>query len=148
MKNINVVRLEMVRDRTIAYGKRQVSGPADLAEIGYELLGRSDKESLLVICFNAKNSINAVNVVATGSSTGIALTPMEVFKAPIISNAAAIAILHNHTSGYTSPSIEDIKITERLIEAGKLLGIMVVDHVIVGDKEYFSFVENNVCNFT
>jgi DNA repair protein RadC len=147
MKNIRIVRLEMVKDRTIPYGKKNITGPADLANIGYELLGKSDKENILVVCFNARNNINAVNTVAMGSSMGINILPAEIFKAPIISNALSIALLHNHTSGQSAPSKEDIRFTERLIEAGKILGIKVVDHVIVGDGEYFSFAENDVCNF-
>ncbi len=147
MKNISVVRLEMVKDRTISYGKKQVTGPAELAEIGYELLGKSDKEIFLCVCLNVRNNINAINIVATGSSTGITLLPYEVFKVPVISNSVSIALLHNHTSGNPAPSNEDIRITEKLIEAGKVLGIAVVDHVIVGDGEYYSFTENDVCNF-
>jgi DNA repair protein RadC len=70
--------------------------------------------------------------------------PREVFKAAILSNSASVILFHNHPSGNTSPSKTDVDITERLIEAGRIIGIEVIDHVIVSDVEYLSMKEKNL----
>ena len=72
--------------------------------------------------------------------------PRETFKVAILANAAAIVLAHNHPSGSPEPSQEDRTLTKRLVEAGKLLGIEVLDHIIVGDgsQRYFSFADQNL----
>ncbi len=83
---------------------------------------------------NTKNNITGINVVSIGSLNSSLVHPREVFKAAILGNAAAIILAHNHPSGDPSPSPEDLEITRRLVEAGKILGIEVLDHVIIGDR--------------
>lgn len=147
---IDVVRLEAVKDRTIEYGKRKIKGPKDLAELGFKLLSRADRESTLTVCLNANSHINALHVVSIGSLTTSIVHPREVYKLAILSNSVAIALLHNHPSGNIKPSTEDVELTDRLIEVGKLLGIKMLDHVIVGDSEdsgFYSLVEHQTCNF-
>ncbi len=144
---INVVRLEAVKDRSIEYGKKRIKGPEDLAELGFKLLGRADREMTLTVCLSANHNINALHVVSIGSLTASVVHPREVYKLAILSNAVAIALMHNHPSGNLKPSKEDIEITARLIEAGKLLGIKMLDHVVVGDSEFYSFADHTTCDF-
>jgi len=137
----------MVRERVIEYENGQISCPDDLADLGFKLLDRADREVTLVVCLNAKHHVNAVHVVSMGSLTASLVHPREVYKPAILSNSAAIALVHNHPSGNTEPSREDIELTRLLIEAGKVLGIPLVDHVIVGDGAFCSLSNRNVCEF-
>ena len=144
---IDVVRLEVVRDRTVTYGKKKITQPEDLASLGFKLLGKADREMTLVVCLNANNRINALHVASVGSLTSSIVHPREVYKLAVVSNSAAIALLHNHPSGNLKASKEDIQITKKLIEAGKLLGIKLLDHLIIGDRAFYSLSQNDVCDF-
>ena len=90
-----------------------------------------------------KNTGIGINTVAVGSLTAAVVHPREVFKPALLANAAAILCAHNHPSGDPQPSAEDRALTTRLVEAGKLLGIQMLDHVIVGDgtETYYSFAD-------
>ena len=145
---IDIVRLEMVKDKTVDYETRHIKNPEDLANLGYRLLGKADREIFLAVCLNTRNAINAVNVVSVGSLTTSVVHPREVYKLAIMTNSAGIALLHNHPSGETEPSKEDIKMTRQLIDAGRVLGIRVLDHVIVGDGAFYSFSENMIFDFS
>jgi DNA repair protein RadC len=105
-----------------------------------------DREHFVVIMLDQKNKVIGINTVSIGSLTASIVHPREVWKAPILSNAAAIILAHNHPSGQPQPSQEDRVLTVRLVAAGKLLGISVVDHVIIGDgtSSYFSFADENL----
>jgi len=144
---INIVRLEMVKEKSVEYGDSQISQPEDVAKIGFKLLNKADREMFLVICLNVKNQINSVQVASMGTLGSTIIHPREIFKVAIMSNAASVALIHNHPSGNTEPSRDDINITQRLIEAGELLGIRVLDHVIVADDRFYSFSEKQACVF-
>jgi DNA repair protein RadC len=87
------------------------------------------------------NKVIGFEVVSIGSLTESVIHPREVFKSAIVHNARSIVLVHNHPSGDSAPSEEDRKITEVLKQAGALLGINVLDHLIVGDDGYFSFAD-------
>jgi DNA repair protein RadC len=80
-------------------------------------------------------------MVSLGSLTGSLVHPREVFKGALLSSAASVILLHNHPSGDPKPSAEDREVTRKLVEAGKLLGVPVLDHVIIGERSYYSFRE-------
>lgn len=82
--------------------------------------------------------------MSVGSLTASVVHPREVFKPAILSNAANILICHHHPSGDPIPSNEDRAITGRLVEAGKLMGISIIDHVVLGDERYFSFADEGL----
>jgi len=82
--------------------------------------------------------------VAIGTISSCLVHPREVFKSAILSNAAAIVLFHNHPSGSENVSDDDLAITKKLVEAGNLLGIQVLDHVIIGNETYCSFLEKNL----
>ena len=96
----------------------------------------------LITLDNSKHPINA-SIVSMGTLNNSLVHPREIFKTAILSNASSIVIAHNHPGGSLEPSDADKQITERLIEAGKLLGIDVIDHIILGADNYYSFFENN-----
>ena len=97
------------------------------------------QEYLVTLSLDSRGKLIRRRVVTIGSLTGNIVHPREVFAGPLADRAAAIIICHNHPSGVAEPSNEDIKTTEGLIAAGKLLGIPVQDHLIVTKREYFSF---------
>jgi len=107
---------------------------------------RPEQESFWVICLNRKNRARARHLVTLGTQTNSLVHPREVFRPAIMSNACAIICVHNHPSGDPSPSAADIQVTRQLREASKHVGIDLVDHVILGDKDedpqglgYYSF---------
>ena len=100
-----------------------------------------DREQFLVACLDAKYAIIGVNVVSIGSLSFSIVHPREVFKPAILLNSAAIICAHNHPSGHPEPSSEDIVLTARLRQAGDLIGITILDHIIFGDDRTFSFAD-------
>ncbi len=100
------------------------------------------QENFVVIYLNTKHACLAVQTVAVGSLGGVEVHPREVFRGAAIAGAAAVILAHNHPSGDTTPSTEDVTITQRLKQAGDLLGIPVLDHIIVAQGgSYISLAE-------
>ena len=138
MQNIEIVKIKMVKDRELRNEYDQKIGtPFSLYKILRTLLEEEDRENFLVISLDTKNHINGIS---TGTLNSSLVHPREVFKMAILNNSNSIIIAHNHPSGDTEPSNEDIKVTDRLVECGKILGIEVLDHIIVGEG-YYSFKE-------
>lgn len=93
-----------------------------------------DKEHFFVISLNTKNKVKFVELVSIGTANSSLVHPREVFRRCIIRGASAAIVCHNHPSGESEPSEEDINITKRLVEAGKIVGIEILDHVIIGQR--------------
>ncbi len=141
-KRVNIVSLKMIKESSILYSKRKISSPSEAVIIGREVLDESDREKLLLCCLNTKNEPTDLNIVSVGSLNTSIVHPREVFKVAILSNSASIILFHNHPSGDSIPSKEDINITKRIKESGKILGIELIDHIILGDDgTYTSFKE-------
>lgn len=102
------------------------------------------KEHFVALHLDSKNRLSCLDVVSTGSLNASIVHPREVFKTALLSSAAAVILLHNHPSGDPTPSREDLELTGRLREAGELLGIRVLDHVIVGDGCYVSLADRGL----
>ena len=109
----------------------------------FNFLNQETKEYFFTMHLDGKNRIVCIDQVSVGSLNQSIVHPREVFKTALLSSAAAIILLHNHPSGDPAPSREDREITRRLKEAGDLLGIRVLDHMIIGDT-YLSFVEQGL----
>ena len=107
-------------------------------------LRSSDRGKFVCIHFNIKNQIISYEVVSMGSLTCSIVHPREVYKAAILANAASVCFLHNHPSGSTEPSVDDIEITNRLCKAGSILGINVLDHLIITTGDYLSFKQKGL----
>ena len=141
-------RVSLVRDRRVKFSSKPVSTPGVGAEVIRNTIrnaGQSDRENLVVIMLSSKNEITGTNIVSQGSLTGSIVSMREIFKPAIIANAAAIVMGHNHPSGNCDPSNDDRVITKKTREAGELLGIRLLDHIIVGQNEqYYSFCDNGL----
>jgi len=118
------------------------TSPSQIHDI-FGFLKYETKEHFITLHVDAKNKIQCIDRVSTGSQSQAIVHPREVFKTALLSSAAAIVLIHNHPSGDPAPSREDREITRRLKEAGDLLGIRVLDHIIVGSS-YMSFVEQGL----
>jgi len=126
----------------ISYGQK-ISSPLDIVNTFIHELSNEKIEKFIVVFLTTKNEIIGWEVISQGSLNASIVHPREVFNKAIRKSAASIIAVHNHPSGYTNPSKEDLLITERLAEAGKLLGIDLLDHIIVGIKGYYSFKEHH-----
>ena len=132
-KRINIVSIKMVKESSFLYQTRTISSPNDAYEMIKYQLQDSDREQFIIACLNTKNEPINISVVSVGSLNKAIVHPREVFKTAILSNAASIVAYHNHSSNDTRPSQQDIQLTHRLVEAGELLGIKLLDHLIIGD---------------
>lgn len=122
--------------------KIHLSCPQDVADFLMPRLRYAAKEQFVVILLNNKNKVIGTEVVSEGSLSSSIVHPREVFAPAILHHAAAIMVAHNHPSGDPKPSIEDEEVTRQLLRSGKVLGIPMIDHVIIGDGNYYSFLEN------
>jgi len=109
----------------------------------FNFLNQETKEYFFTMHLDGKNRIVCIDQVSVGSLNQSIVHPREVFKTALLSNAAAIILLHNHPSGDPAPSREDREITRRLKEVGEMIGIRVLDHIIIGGT-YMSFVEQGL----
>jgi len=146
---IDIVKIQMVRDGTLEYGKKAIKGPQDLAELGQKFIQNADREIFLLVCLNTRNHINCIHVVSIGTVNAALVAPREIMKIAILSSASGIACIHNHPSGDPDPSSNDIQITDRIAECGKLFGIDLIDHVIIADDgKYESLREKGLISKT
>ncbi|MDD3305897.1 MAG: JAB domain-containing protein [Acetobacterium sp.] len=144
-KRINVISLKIVKEGSILYDVRRLSTPSEAAGLGKRFLEDLDREQVLVCCLDNKNQPVSINVVSVGTLNSSLVHPREVFKTAILSNAASIILFHNHPSGDPEPSQEDINITTRIKDAGEILGIELLDHIIIGsEKSFYSMKERNI----
>lgn len=122
----------------------RITSPNDLAGIFIPMLRDEVKEVFMVVCLNSANKIVKYDRVSVGSLNCSIVHAREIFKVAIENNSANIILVHNHPSGNTEPSNEDIAVTRKLVEAGKILDIQVFDHLIVAGNSYLSFVEKRL----
>ncbi len=116
---------------------RKLESP-ELVYAAFNFLKYEAKEKFIVINLNNQHGIMNYEVVASGTVNSIKLRPCEVLRTAILLNAPAIILVHNHPSGYPDPSNSDIAITNKIVECGKLLGIDVLDHIIIGESNFVS----------
>ena len=142
MKMIKAVYENMtIREEITDYLKpgTRYTSPSQIFDT-FTFLRKETKEHFCTAHVDGKNRIICLEIVSIGTLNQAIVTPRDTFKTALLSNAAAIILIHNHPTGDTAPSSEDIEITRRLSDAGQLLNIKVLDHIIVGDT-YTSFVE-------
>jgi DNA repair protein RadC len=121
--------------------RSRIGGPRDVYDRCAPALRDLKQEEFHVLLLNTQNAVVRELVITRGTLDTSLVHPREVFRAAITECAAAVVLVHNHPSGDPTPSAEDRAVTMQLAQAGKLLGIAVLDHVIVGDGRYVSFVE-------
>jgi DNA repair protein RadC len=148
-KFISTYRITLVKDRRVAFEQCQLVNSQQSQPLIKKLIktqGQPDREQFCVILLNTKNEIIGLNIVSTGNLSSAPVHPREVLKPAILSNASALILSHNHPSGDMSPSPEDIAITARIVQASKIMGIQVHEHLIISmqDDSYYSFADSGL----
>lgn len=123
---------------------KKITSPQDIADIFIPILRDEVKEKFMVVCLNSANKVIKYETISVGNLNSSVVHPREIFKVAIDNNSASIILIHNHPSGNPEPSNEDIRITKKLVESGKILEIPVFDHVIIAGETYTSFVEKRL----
>jgi len=134
MYRIPVYRIELVRDGSQLVPSKQIASPRDAHDVLRPYIGgNADRERLVVLTLDTKNKAIGINTVSVGDLNSTIATPREVFKLAVVQNAFGLIVVHNHPSGNVEPSEEDLAVSRRLDAAGKILGIEVIDHMILGE---------------
>lgn len=141
-KRIQLVDVVLERKGSQLFSGRSVRSPEDASNIIRDFIGDSDREKFVVLGFSTKNEPQLLQVVHTGAINASIVHPREVMIALILSNCACCVVAHNYLSNIVTPSPKDIDVTERLVEAGKLLGIDVMDHLILAFNSSRSLKES------
>lgn len=137
-----IQRIKQVITDVEGIGDNIVRSPQDAADIAAKFIGDDDREVFFVMCLNTKNCVVAVHRCHVGALSSSIVHPREVMKSAILNNAASIIVSHQHPSQNTSPSREDIEVTKRLMEAGKILGIELLDHVIINAQAQYTSLKD------
>ncbi len=130
---VPIYRVELVREGRQEVVSRSVSSPEEAATIFREYIGNRDREVFAVMALSTQNRVLGIHTVSIGTLENTQVHPRELYKSILLLNAASIIVAHNHPSGSVEPSHEDRLVTARIREAGKLLGIDVQDHIIIGE---------------
>jgi len=146
-KAVTIVAVfELSRRMSIVQGEERavIHSPRDAASLFMPRLRYLRKEHFMVLLLSTKNHVLAYPTISIGSLSASIVHPREVFREAINYSAAGVILIHNHPSGDPTPSREDVFLTNKLVEAGKMLDIAVLDHVIIGDGKYVSFKEKGI----
>ncbi|PUU90819.1 MAG: DNA repair protein RadC [Halanaerobium sp.] len=148
MVNIQKFSLRIVKESGGRYDiDKYVRNPFQARDLFVEVveLDRRAEEVFAIATLDVKNKVTGVFEVSTGTLTSSLVTPREVFKRAILQNAAGIVLAHNHPSGVADASSDDVSVTKKLQKAGKIMGINVVDHIIIGSRyNFISMQEENL----
>ncbi len=144
-KRVSIVTLKMVREASFLYGQRQINSPSDAHLLMSGFIADADREQFCIACLNTKHEPTCISTISIGTLNSSIVHPREVFKLALLANAHCILLFHNHPSGNPSPSLEDQDVTRRIYEAGQVMGIEVMDHIIIGsDGHYVSLKERGL----
>jgi DNA repair protein RadC len=132
----------LIREKTEAFNV-QLHSSREVYN-AFKFIADRTQESLYVVCLNTKNKVIGYSEIAKGSLNTCAIDMRELVRIPILVNAASVIILHNHPSGDTQPSQDDIAITRRIKDSLSLFGISFIDHIIIGDDSFTSLLEKGV----
>ena len=127
--------------RSRAREKLQFTNPASIAAYYMEDLRYEDREKVLLLMLNTRSQLLAEKVLTSGTVNASSISPREIFMEALAHRAVSIILMHNHPSGDPTPSRDDKSVTDRVLKAGRLLEIQLLDHIVVGDGSYVSFCE-------
>ncbi len=138
--------LELANRLSLVAAERTVTikSPQDAAELLMDKMRHYDREHFVAVLLNTKNRVLAVETVSIGHLNASLVHPREIFKSAIKRSASGIIVAHNHPSGDPEPSQEDILVTKRLKDVGEIIGIDILDHLVIGDREFVSFKERGI----
>jgi DNA repair protein RadC len=143
MKLLSLVELSKRYNKLVNKGyKRSISCAKDVYDMFVDEMRNYGKEVFKVVLLDTKNKIINVRDISVGTLNSSLIHPREVFKEAIRESAYSVMLVHNHPSGNPGPSRDDIEMTKKIISAGKLLGILVLDHVIIGKSRYWNWLDN------
>ena len=146
MKNLDMVKVRLVPDYKLK-SDIAIDNADDAVKLLEEELSLLDREAVCILNLNAKGKPINASIVSLGDMTETYVHPREVFKCAVLSSAAGILILHNHPSDDVKPSVSDLSVTCQLIAAGRIIGIRVIDHIIVGpNAEHYSMAAHGLIN--
>jgi DNA repair protein RadC len=135
----------LVREHTFPFPERtQVCSPDAVAAVLRSYFESRDREEFVVCLLDTANTLTGLHVASVGGLAASIVEPRQVFKAAVLANAAALIVAHNHPSGNPEPSREDVKVTKQLVEAGKVMGIPIHDHLIITDHGHTSLAERGL----
>ena len=123
---------------------RKVGEPDDVASLVVPLIGGADREHCLALLLDTKHRVLTTTTVSIGSLDHTFMTPLGIFRDALLANAAAVVLAHNHPSGDPEPSRDDERVTRRLVEAGRLVGVEVLDHLVVGGGTWVSLARRGL----
>lgn len=146
-KQEKIYALKEILERLLKADKNEriiINKPNDIAKILIPRYRYATQENFIIVLLNTKNEIISINDISTGSLNSSIAEPREVFREVLKYPTFSVILAHNHPSGNPNPSVEDIKITKKLVNAGKILGIDVLDHIIIGDNEFRSLKQDRI----
>ncbi|MFM9280943.1 JAB domain-containing protein [Paenibacillus jiagnxiensis] len=144
MKLVSIYKVQLMKAGTVPIEHKVIGGAEDAQNICRSFLLHEyggffpDREVFGAVWLNTKNEPVGLEIVSVGSLNAGIVHPRETFKSGILHNAASLIVFHNHPSGNTTPSNEDVQVTKRLAEAGNILGVDLLDHIILGEYGYTS----------
>jgi DNA repair protein RadC len=139
-----VREIQAVYKRTttaIPYSGRSIASPEIVAGLARDIIGDAIREQFIVLYLNIKNHLISFATIGIGSVSSCSVSMANIFKGALLCNAVGLIACHNHPSDDPAPSWEDDAVTKRLIEAGKLIEVVVLDHIVVAESGYFSYAE-------
>jgi DNA repair protein RadC len=139
------IKTSRVKEPDFPYHGQSITCTSELVEFA-KILQSADVEKMLTLYMDAQNHVVCIQMT-TGTVNYAVVYPREVIRHALLTGAAAIILVHNHPSGEVKPSDADIVITRKIQEAAKLLEILVLDHIIIGENRFFSFREMGTLNF-
>lgn len=118
--------------------------PVTIAEYYMEKLRHEEQELLYCMLLDSKNHLLGERLLCRGTANAMLITPREIYMEALRSHAVSLILVHNHPSGDPTPSSDDLEVTQRVYQAGELLGIRLLDHIVIGDHRYVSFREQGI----
>ena len=142
---LKVVNIRLVKEPSL-YSTEKIATPDDVLRVIADELSTYDREVFAILNLKSNGQVINLNICSVGTLNASMISPREVFKSSILSNAAAFIAIHNHPSGSPSPSEEDRTVTKRLAECGKMMDIKMLDHIIVagGTAQMMSFKQDGL----
>lgn len=127
--------------RTFVHQRVSIGSPDEVAQLLREWFDGFDREAMCAIFLSAKANVLGLEAVHVGALSSCLVDPGTIYRRALINNAASIIVAHNHPSGDPTPSPEDINVTKRMIEAGEMIGVRCLDHVVIGNPRFMSLRE-------